>query len=96
MKVSAGMSLVALLGLAAVAFAGPVGVQRQPVENRAALAQLQSARAQLAEKALNPTVKGPLRFCYMNQQERIDNLIDRLQSGQRVSRGEISRALGSC
>ncbi len=96
MKVLAGVSLVALLGLAVPAFAGPVGVQRQPVQNRAAIARLETAKAQVAEKALMPTVKGPLRFCYMNKQEKVDSLIDRLQNGQQVSRGEINRALGSC
>ncbi len=96
MKALAVMSLVVLLGLTVPAFAGPVGVQRQPVQNRVAIAQLETAKAQVAERALMPTVKGPLRFCYMNKQEKIDSLIDRLENGQRVSRGEINRALGSC
>ena len=95
-KTMARLSLLALIGLAVPAFAGPVGIQRQPVQDQPAIAQLEAAKAEVRQRELVPTVKGPLRLCYMNKQEQIDTLIDRLHNGQRVSSGAIDRAAGSC
>jgi hypothetical protein len=96
MKVVAGVSLLALIGLTAPVFAGPVGLQRRPAQNQAAIAQLQASKDEVARQALMPTVKGPLRFCYMNKQENLDDLIDRLSNGRHVHRSEIERALETC
>ncbi len=95
MKAIAAVTLLALISLTVPAFAGPVGIQRQP-QNQAAIAQLEAGRAVVAKQALMPTAKGPLRFCYMNKQEKIGKLIDRLNNGQRVPQSVIDRTLTPC
>jgi hypothetical protein len=77
--------------LAAPAFAGPVGVEHLSADQQAAVVdRLHTTKAQLAEKADLQNARGPLRIAYMERQDRINDLVNRLQSGQPVSVNAIN------
>jgi hypothetical protein len=76
-------------------WAGPVGIQRtaSPDQQPATLAQLEAKQEQVSLKASSPNAKGPLLVRYMDKQAQLQDLIDRIQSGQPVSPDEIDQAL---
>lgn len=95
------IGVLSIIGLAVSVtplWAGPVGLQRSPstTEQQAGeVAYLQSIKDQQAREAMaNPgTVKGPLLVRYMNKQAQLQDLINRIQSGQQVSPYEIDQVL---
>jgi hypothetical protein len=77
--------------------AGPVGLQRSSSTEQQAgeVAYLQALKDQQSREAMaNPgTVKGPLLVRYMDKQAQLQDLINKIQSGQQVSPYEIDQAL---
>ena len=76
------------------AWAGPVGVQRNlsPDERSIALDQLQIKHEQVGRQMPEPP-KGPALARWMDKRSQLQDLINRLQSGQPVSPDEIDQAL---
>ncbi len=89
------ISFVGLTTLAAPVFAGPLGVQRNinPQQESAALDQLRVEREDLPRWEAAKNAKGPLRVRYMDKRAQLDDVINRLQSGQQVAPEEIDQAL---
>ncbi len=94
------IGVLSLFGLAMSAgpiWAGPVGVQRglSPDDQQtAALAQLETQRAQVARAMqVPPQNKGPALIRNMDQYSKLNDLINRLQSGQPVAPDEIDQAM---
>ncbi len=88
-------SVALVVGLAAPAFAGPVGVSRAPVagaQRSEATAQLKTAQEEHAYQARLAT-KGPGAMLHRMKVVELDNLIDRLERGEPVSQEDIDRAL---
>jgi hypothetical protein len=94
MKLNKVLSLVLIVGLAAPAFAGPVGVSRTPVttQNTQVIADLASAKGE-AEHLARVAFKGDAAARYRMKAVEIDNLIERLNSGEQVSPDEIDHAM---
>ena len=89
-------SLVGLAMSTSPIWAGPVGVQRglSPDQQTAALAQLETQRAQVARAMqVPPQNKGPALIRNMDQYSKLNDLISRLQSGQPVAPDEIDQAM---
>jgi hypothetical protein len=76
-------------------WAGPVGVQRSVSSDResATLANLEAEQEQVSHQASAPNAKGPLLVHYMNREAQLQDLINKIQSGQPVSPDEIDQAL---
>jgi hypothetical protein len=77
-------------------WAGVVGVQRNPSSNQqaAAVTQLEEQRGQISREMITPPYnKGPLLIHNMDRASRLDDLINRVQSGEPVSPDEIDQAL---
>jgi hypothetical protein len=93
------ISVLSLVGVAmsgAPVLAGPVGVQRNLSSNQQATAvtQLETQREQVSREMLTPPYnKGPLLIHNMDRASKLDDLIDRVQSGRPVSPDEIDQAL---
>ena len=90
------LSLVGLAMSASPIWAGPVGVQRglSPDQQTAAVEQLETQRAQVARAMqVPPQNKGPALIRNMDQYSKLNDLINRLQSGQAVAPDEIDQAL---
>ena len=90
------LSLVGLAMSASRIWAGPVGVQRglSPDQQTAAVEQLETQRAQVARAMqVPPQNKGPALIRNMDQSSKLNDLINRLQSGQPVTPDEIDQAL---
>ncbi len=91
------LSLVGLAMSASPILAGPVGVQRglSPDRQTAAVAQLETQRAQVARAIQGPVPqnKGPALIHNLDQYSKLNDLINRLQSGQPVAPDEIDQAL---
>ena len=90
------LSLVSLAMSAGPIWAGPVGVQRglSPDQQTASVAQLETQRAQVARAMqVPPQNKGPALIRNMDQYSKLNDLINRLQSGQPVAPDEIDQAL---
>jgi hypothetical protein len=62
-------------------------------QQSATLAQLETKQEQVSLKASGPNAKGPLLVRYMDRQAQLQDLINRIQSGQPVSPDEIDQAL---
>ncbi len=90
------LSLVGLAMSAGPIWAGPVGVQRNlsPDQETAAVAQLETQRDQVARAMqVPPENKGPALIRSMDQYSKLNDLINRLQSGQAVAPDEIDQAV---
>lgn len=90
------LTLVSLAMSAGPIWAGPVGVQRglSPDQQTASVAQLETQRAQVARAMqVPPQNKGPALIRNMDQYSKLNDLINRLQSGQPVAPDEIDQAL---
>ncbi len=90
------LSLVGLAMSAGPIWAGPVGVQRSlsPDQQTAAVGQLETQREQVARAMqVPPQNKGPALIRNMDQYSKLNDLINRLQSGQPVAPDEIDQAL---
>jgi hypothetical protein len=92
------ISVLSLVGVAISALpvsAGPSGVQRNLSSNQqaAAVTQLQTQREQVSREMVAPNSKGPLLIHNMDRASKLDDLINRVQSGQPVSPDEIDQAL---
>jgi hypothetical protein len=88
------LSLFGLTMFVSPVWAGPVGMQRSlaPDQRTGALAQLEMAQEQVGRQMPEPP-KGPSLARYMNKRAQLQDLINRLQSGQPVSPDEIDQAL---
>jgi hypothetical protein len=75
-------------------WAGPVGVQRNLSRDERAivLGQLQLKELQVGRQLPEPP-KGPALARYMDKRSHLQDLINRIQSGQPVSPDEIDQAL---
>ena len=75
-------------------WAGPVGVQRSlsPDQTTIAVRQLEIKQDQFARQLPEPP-KGPALVRYKAKRWQLQDLINRLQSGQSVSPDEIDQAL---
>jgi hypothetical protein len=90
------LSLVGVAMSVPSVLAGPIGVQRNLSSNEqaAAVTQLQTQREQVSREMVTPPDnKGPLLIDNMDRASRLDDLINRVQSGQPVSPDEIGQAL---
>ena len=75
-------------------WAGPVGIQRNlsPDQGAVAVRQLQAKQEQVGRQLPEPP-KGPALVRYMAKRSQLQDLINRIQSGQPVSPDEIDQAL---
>jgi hypothetical protein len=96
---SGAISLCVLIGAAVPSFAGPVGVESTPVteqqmslSRRAVLTQLEKKQARVGRQMPEPP-KGPALVRYMSERAQLEDLINRLNSGQQVNPEEIDHAL---
>ena len=89
------ISLVGLTTFAAPIFAGPVGMQRNtnPEQQSAVIEQLRANRNDLPTQVAAKNAKGPLLIRYMDKRAQLDDIINRLRSGQQVAPEEIDQAL---
>lgn len=78
----------------ATVWAGPVGIQRSlsPAQASVALSQLR-AEQQRVDRQLPEPPKGPALITYMDRRSELHDLMNRIESGQPVSPGEIDEAL---
>lgn len=88
----AAIAVMFVVVTCAAAFAGPVGVAR-PAPAGQTLERLEQARAQVIRDRSRPNVKGPLLVRYMTKKGQLDDLIERIRSGQPVSPEEVDQAL---
>jgi len=88
------LSVVFVATFLAPVWAGPVGVQRNlsPDERAIALDRLQVKQEQVGRQLPEPP-KGPALARYMDKRSQLQDLINRIQSGQPVSPEEIDQAL---
>ena len=93
-KVLGVLSIVCVATSIMSVWAGPVGVQRNlsPDERAIAIGQLQVKQEQVARQLPEPP-KGPALARYMDKRSQLQDLINRIQSGQPVSPDEIDQAL---
>jgi hypothetical protein len=90
------LSSIGLAVSVATVWAGPVGVQRNLSSNQraAAVTQLETQQGRVSREMLSPPYnKGPLLIHSMDRASKLNDLIDRVQSGQPVSPDEIDQAL---
>jgi hypothetical protein len=90
------LSLIGLISSIAPVWAGAVSVQGNLSSNQraAAVTQLEAQREQASrEMATPPYNKGPLLIHNMDRASKLDDLINRVQSGEPVSPDEIDQAL---
>jgi hypothetical protein len=76
-------------------WAGLVGTQRSisPDQQPGTLAQLEAQQGQVSRNTLAANAKGPQLLRSMDKQAQLQDLINRIQSGQPVSPDEIDHAL---
>jgi hypothetical protein len=91
------ISVLSLIGVAmsfTPVWAGPVGVQRNlsPDQKAVAVGQLQAKQEQVGRQLPEPP-KGPALVRYMDKRSQLQDLINRIQSGQPVSPDEVDQAL---
>jgi hypothetical protein len=88
------LSVVCVAASITSAWAGPVGVARNlsPVERSIALDRLQIKQKHVGQQMPEPP-KGPVMARWMDKRSQLQDLINRLQSGQPVSPDEIDQAL---
>jgi hypothetical protein len=84
------LSVVCVAASITSAWAGPVGVQRNvsPVERSIALGRLQIEQERLGQQMPEPP-KGPSMALWMDKRSQLQDLINRLRTGQPVSPEEI-------
>jgi hypothetical protein len=96
------VSTISVLSLVSVAMsvpsvlAGPIAVQRNLSSNQqaAAVTQLQTQRDQVSREMITPPYnRGPLLIHNMDRASKLDDLINRVRSGEPVSPDEIDQAL---
>ena len=75
-------------------WAGPVGVERNlsPDQRAVAVWQLQAKQEHLGRQLPEPP-KGPALMRYMDKRSQLQDLINKIQSGQPVSPDEVDQAL---
>jgi hypothetical protein len=88
------LSLVGVAMSIAPVWAGPVGVQQSisPDQQTTALTLLEAKKRQVGQQMPIPP-KGPALMRYMDKRTQLQDLINRIQSGQPVSPDEIDQAL---
>jgi len=88
------LSFVCVAASITSAWAGPVGEQRNvsPVERSIALDRLQIQQKHVGQQMPEPP-KGPALARWMDKRSQLQDLINRLQSGQPVSPDEIDQVL---
>ena len=77
-------------------WAGPVGVQRSlaPNQEAAAVSALQAKKDEVSKFMLTPPFnRGPMLIHNMDRVSQLNELINRIQSGQPVSPDEIDQQL---
>jgi hypothetical protein len=89
------LSVVGLAMSTGPVWAGPVGTQRSASSGRqpAAIAQLEAQQEQVSLNALASNAKGPQLVRSMDKRAQLQDLTNRIQSGQQVSPDEIDQAL---
>jgi hypothetical protein len=93
------IGVLSLLGIAVSVgsmWAGPVGVQSSlsPDQRAATVTELQAKREQVSRFMLTPPLnRGPVLIHNMDRVSKLNDLINRIQSGQPVSPGEIDQQL---
>jgi hypothetical protein len=95
MKISAigVLSLISFSISAEPVWAGPVGLERSlTIEQEIALHQLEARREQVGRQMPEPPKGGPVGR-WMTKRIQLDDLINRLKSGQQVALEEIDQAL---
>jgi hypothetical protein len=73
-------------------WAGRVPDRLTPDQKAAAMTELQAKQEQLGRQLPEPP-KGPALVRYMDKRSQLQDLINRIQSGQSVSPDEIDQAL---
>jgi len=89
------LSLVGVAMSITPIWAGPVGVQTRmssPDQRTTALMLLEAKKRQISQQMPIPP-KGPALMRYMDKRTQLQDLINRIQSGQPVSPDEIDQAL---
>jgi hypothetical protein len=88
------LSLVGVAMFITPIWAGPVGVQTSmsPDQQTTALTLLEAKKRQVGQQMPIPP-KGPALMRYMDKHAQLQDLINRIQSGQPVSPDEIDQAL---
>lgn len=91
----ATVTVVGLATFAGPIWAGSAGIQRAPssAEQAAMLAQLEAKREQASWEVLQHDSKGPLLVRRIDKYQQLNDLVNRIQSGQAVSPNEIDEAL---
>jgi hypothetical protein len=91
--IAATIGTMAIAAFAAPVLAGPVGIQRLNAYQQGALVNaLQNRTDQLAQQADLENARGPLRIAYMDKQDRINDILNQLESGQPVAVSTINEA----
>jgi len=91
------INVLSLVGVAmsfTSVWAGPVGVERNlsPDQRAVAVWQLQAKQEHLGRQLPEPP-KGPALMRYMDKRSQLQDLINKIQSGQPVSPDEVDQAL---
>ena len=88
------LSVVYVVASLTPLWAGPVGMQRtlSPDQKAVAVQQLQAQEEELGRQLPEPP-KGPALIRYMSKRSQLEDLINRIQSGQSVAPNEIDQAL---
>ena len=88
------LSVVCVAMSFTLVWAGPVGVQRNlsPDQRAVAVWQLQAKQEHVGRQLPEPP-KGPALVRYMDKRSQLQDLINRIQSGQPVSPDEVYQAL---
>ena len=88
------LSVVCVGMLGTPVWAGPVGVQRNlsPDQKAVAVWQLRAKQEQVGRQLPEPP-KGPAMVRYFDKRSQLQDLINRIQSGQPVSPDEVDQAL---
>jgi hypothetical protein len=95
MKISAVgvLSLISVALSGVPVWAGPVGLERTlTIEQQIAINQLEARREQIGRQMPEPPKAAPIGR-WMSKRIQLDDLINRLKSGQQVAPEEIDQAL---
>lgn len=88
------LSVVCAVASFTPVWGGPVGMERNvsPDERPLMLSQLQAKQLEVGQQLPEPP-KGPAMVRYMAKRSQLEDLINRIQSGQPISPVEIDQAL---